>query len=306
MVVVHGESAYLRRCLESLGDTEAVVVQNHPAVDSAGPAGARPSVRVIHVPNRGFGAAVNQGLGRVSSRYALVLNDDVWLHDETLSRLVAYADRDPRLAVVGPRLVYPDGRVYPSMRGFPTPWRLATQYLGLSRIAPWTRLFNALYAGHLDPQRVNAVEFVVGACLLVRMEAVRRVGGLDEGFFMFAEEADWCLRFRAAGWKVVYVPHATATHVGGAATAVAWTAERTHREQERSHLRFLLKHQGPSAAERGRRIILWGYRLRRLVSFGGLRRRYGELAAWLAAGTVPELLDDESRREAPRASPDEP
>ena len=112
----------------------------------------------------------------------------------------------PEAAVVGPRLLNPDGTLQRSVRGFPTLWRLATEYFFLRKLAPRSQALNAFYAGGFDHDEVREVEFVMGACMLVRREAVEQVGPLDEAFFLFSEETDWCYRFREAGWKVRLLP----------------------------------------------------------------------------------------------------
>jgi N-acetylglucosaminyl-diphospho-decaprenol L-rhamnosyltransferase len=121
--------------------------------------------------------------------------------------------------------------------------------------------------------------------MLVRRAAVDDVGPLDERFFLFNEETDWCYRFRRAGWKVVFHPAAEAVHVGGATHG-----GRFFREQVRGQLLFLEKHHGPAAAERARRMLVAALRLRGLAFPGERGRMYADAARWLAGGTVPALL----------------
>jgi GT2 family glycosyltransferase len=125
----------------------------------------------------------------------------------------------------------------------------------------------------------------MGACMLVRREAIDEVGGLDEEFFLFSEETDWCYRFRQAGWKVLFNPDASCTHVRGASHG-----GRLYRENLRGHLRFLAKHHGLPYARRARRLLLVSLRLRGVLFRGERRTAYREAADWLASGDVPELL----------------
>ena len=174
------------------------------------------------------------------------------------------------------------------MRGFPTVWRLATEYLFLRKLAPRSSMLNAFYAGGFGHDQVREAEFVMGACMLVRRAAIDQVGGLDESFFLFSEETDWCYRFAQAGWKVLFYPGAECVHVGGASHG-----GRMFRENLRGHLRFLAKHGGPRDAERARRLLRRACRLRALLFRGERGRMYREAAAWLGSGAVPALLEQE-------------
>ena len=245
-----------------------------------------PNVRVIESENRGLGAGWNVGLRETTSTYALLLNADAWLAQRALDRLVEFADSRPRAAVVGPRLLNPDGTLQRSVRGFPTVWRLATEYFFLRKLAPGSSLFNAFYAGGFDHDEVREVEVVMGACMLVRRDAVEQVGDCDEDYFLFSEETDWCFRFREAGWEVVFFPGAECTHVRGASHS-----GRLYRENLRGHLLFLTKHRGPKVAERARRVLLASLRLRGLVFRGARGRAYRDGAAWLASGSAATLVE---------------
>src|SRR5205085_7747311 len=123
-----------------------------------------------------------------SSEYVFLLNADAWAVDDAVERLAAFADEHPEAAVLGPRLSNPDGTLQRSVRGFPTLWRLATEYLFLRKLAPRSRALNAFYAGPFAHDQIYEAEFVMGAAFLVRREAVDAVGLADEDFFLFSEE----------------------------------------------------------------------------------------------------------------------
>src|SRR5207249_10392144 len=106
-----------------------------------------------------------------------------------------------------------DGRLQRSVRGSPTLWRIATEFLYLRKLAPNTQALNAFYAGGFDHAHVREAEVVRGAVWLVRREAIEQVGPADDAFFLFSEETDWAYRFRQAGWKVLFCPGPGATHV---------------------------------------------------------------------------------------------
>jgi GT2 family glycosyltransferase len=250
-------------------------------------------VRLVELDaNPGYGASLNQGVQFASGDYFLLMNADAWPAHGAVEQLAAFADTEPSAAAIGPRLLNPDGSLQPSMRGFPTLWRLATEYFFLRWLAPRSRVVNAFYGAGFAHDSIQDAEFLVGAVLLTRRRAFEEVGGFDPSFFMFNEEVDLCYRLRRRGWRVVFFPGADFFHVGGASTQLDWS--RMYREQLRSHLRFLNKHYGRRHADQGRRLLLWSMRLRGLVFRGERRRLSREAAAWLAGGDVATLLDSPS------------
>ena len=290
IVVAYNALPWLERCLESVAGHELIVVDHGSTDGTLELVRERfPHARVIEEENRGLGAGLNTGMRAASGEYFLLLNSDAWAIGDAVDELVGFAETQPGAAVVGPRLRNPDGSLQRSVRGFPTPWRIATEYLFLRKLAPGSRWLNAFYAGEFAHDEVREAEFLMGACLLVRREAVDAVGLFDEDFFMFSEETDWCFRFRAAGWKVLFYPGAEFVHVGGASTRREWGP--MFREQVRGHLRFLAKHRGAQQAERARRIMLAALRLRSLLFRGERRRTYSDAARWLASGRVRTLLE---------------
>jgi len=287
VVVTYDALPWLTQCLESVRGVPTVVVDNGSSDGT--PAFVRerfPSARLIEQGNVGLGAGWNRGIEASAGRYVLIFNADAWLTDGSLGRLVAFADSHPRAAVVGPRLLNTDGTLQRSVRGFPTLWRLATEYFFLRKLAPRSRALNAFYAGGFDHDEVRECDWVMGACMLVRREAIETVGGLDESFFLFAEETDWCYRFARAGWKVLFCPSAECVHVGGAAHG-----GRMFRENLRGHLRFFRKHSGERDAERARRLLELACRLRGVLFRGERGEIYRDAGSWLGSGDVAALLE---------------
>jgi GT2 family glycosyltransferase len=241
-----------------------------------------PHVRLIEQENKGMGGGNNAGMRAADGRYFFLLNSDAWVVGDALDELVAFADAHPEAAVVGPRLLNIDGTLQRSVRGEPTLWRLATEYLFIRKLAPHSRLLNPLYRGDFDHDRVAEVDWLSGPALLVRREAADSVGLFDEEFFMFSEEVDWMTRFRRAGWKVLFFPGAEVVHVGGASHG-----GRIYVENLRGHLRWFAKHRGARDAERARKLLLWSLRLRALV----LRRPHErEGARFLSSGDARTLI----------------
>jgi len=280
VVVTYNALPWLERCLESVAGHETVVVDHGSTDGTLELVGTRFSdARLVEQENRGLAAGWNAGVAATSGRYVLLLNADAWALGDAVERLAAFADEHPDAAVVGPRLRNPDGTLQRSVRGFPTLWRLATEFLFLRKLAPRSRALNAFYAGGFDHETVRECDWLMGACLLVRRAAIDAVGPADEGFFLFSEETDWCYRFRAAGWNVLFYPEAEVVHVGGAAHA-----GRHFVEIPRGHVRFLAKHRGRREGERARRLLVLALRLRGLLFRGERGRTYRDAARQLAAG----------------------
>jgi GT2 family glycosyltransferase len=290
VVVTYNALPWIERCLESVRAHETIVVDHGSSDGTVDLVRERfPQARLIQQENKGLGGGSNAGMRMASGDYFLLLNSDAWAVDDGVERLAAFADERPEAAVFGPRLLNPDGSLQRSVRGFPTLWRLATEYLFLRKLAPRSRALNAFYGAGFAHDEVREAEFLLGACLLVRREAADTVGLFDEDFFMFSEETDWCYRFRQAGWKVLFTPDAEFVHVGGATTRQNWGP--MFREQVRGHLRFLAKHRGPREAERARELLLFSLRLRALLFPGDRGRTYGEAARWLGGSAARELLE---------------
>ncbi len=287
VVVTYNALPWIERALESVRGEETIVVDNGSSDGT--PDVVRelfPEATVIEQANLGLAAGWNAGMAAAAGRYALILNADAWLNEGSLERLVRFADARPEAAVIGPKLLNVDGTLQRSVRGVPTLWRLATEYFFLRKLAPRSRLLNAFYAGGFAHDEEREVEVVMGACMLVRRQAVEEVGPLDEAFFLFSEETDWCQRFRDAGWKVLFYPGAQCVHVGGASHG-----GRMFRENVRGHLRYLAKHRGIRYAERARRLLRVALSLRGRLFRDERGRMYRDVADWLGSGPVPELLE---------------
>jgi GT2 family glycosyltransferase len=280
VVVSYNAMPWLEQCLESVRGVETVVVVQGSTDGTLELVRGRfPEVALVEEENRGLAFGWNTGVERTAGRYVLLLNADAWLDPGALDALVAFADSRPDAAVVGPRLRFPDGRLQRSVRGFPTLWRLATEFLFLRKLAPRTRALNAFYGAGFDHAETREAEVLMGAVWLVRRAAIEQVGPADDAFFLFSEETDWAYRFRAAGWQVVFFPGAGATHVYAASHKGLMFVENL-----RGQLRFLRKHRGDAYAERARKLLLVALRLRGVLYRGARGRMYREGAAWLASG----------------------
>jgi GT2 family glycosyltransferase len=219
VVVSYNTVGLLRQCLRSVElpgapPLELFVVDNASTDGSADMvAGEFPRAQLIrNDQNVGFSRANNQALRLASAKYLCLLNSDAEVRDGALARMVGYLDAHPDVGVVGPRLLYPDGSPQSSRRRFPT---IATALIESTVVQRWLPNAPALrryYVADVPDDRVQEVDWLVGACIVVRREAIDDVGLLDERFFMYSEELDWCRRIRAAGWRIVYLPGAVAVH----------------------------------------------------------------------------------------------
>jgi hypothetical protein len=286
VVVTYNALPWIEQCLDSVLGNEVIVVDHGSTDGTVALVRERfPEARLIEQENRGFGAGNNAGMRAANGNYGLLLNSDAWVVGDAIDVLAAYMDDHPDVAVAGPRLLNPDGTLQRSVRGFPTLWRLATEYLFLRKLAPGTRTLNAFYGGGFEHDEIRDVESLYGAALMVRREAADVVGLFDEDFFMFSEETDWLYRFRRAGWRVVFVPDAEVVHVGGATHG-----GKLYVENLRGILRFLAKHHGAREAERARRLLLTSLRVRALTFRGDRRRVYREGVRFLASGKARTLI----------------
>jgi N-acetylglucosaminyl-diphospho-decaprenol L-rhamnosyltransferase len=206
IVVTLNALPYVRRCLESVRDYATVVVDHGSSDGTLETLRAHfPAVTVIEQDNKGLAAGWNRGMEEVADKkYFFILNADAWALDDAVERLISFAEDHPDAAVVGPQLLNLDGSLQRSIRGFPTEWRLATQYWLLHRLGPNLRFFAAASGAGMDHSRTCEVEWIMGAAMLVRNSAVQEVGALDESFFLFSEEVDWCYRFVQTGWRIFY------------------------------------------------------------------------------------------------------
>ena len=239
----------LAACLESLrtafsaGWCEVIVVDNGSADGSPAMVRQRfPAVALIcPARNLGFGGANNLGIRAARGRYFVLLNSDTEVPDGALESMCDFMDANPQVGVLGPKLLNLDGSVQLSCRRFPS-YRTAlfNRYSLLTRLFPrnpYSREYLMTDSGHSDTREVD---WVSGACLIARREAVEEVGLLDEAFFMYAEDVDWCYRMHQKGWKVVYYPEVQVLHHVGCSTRNA--PFRMTVERHRSMWVFYRKH----------------------------------------------------------------
>jgi GT2 family glycosyltransferase len=201
------------------GKLEVILVDNASDDGIAGEVKKRFShVQVIEAKtNLGFAGGNNLGLRKAKGRYLLLLNSDTLVEPETLVKMIDFMDKNPQVGLSTCRVNLVSGRIDPaSHRGFPTPWASLTYYSGLEKLWPKSKLFGQYHQGWKDLSKTHEIDTPVGAFFMLRREAVRQVGLLDERFFMYGEDIDWAYRIKTSGWQVVYTPITKITHLKGA------------------------------------------------------------------------------------------
>ena len=267
LIVSRNAKEDLLRCLKAYFASadvpvEAIVVDNNS--NDGSPAAVTdefPQTTVLVQPrNLGYGRAANVGLERCQGRFVLLLSPDVTVDPQCVGRLADLLLTRPDAGAAGPRLEYPDGRRDPdSRRAFPIPSTLFYQTVGLSRLFPKSSRFGRHNMGHLSETDVHEIDAGTAACLMLRTSALDRVGFFDPRYFMFGEDLDLCYRLKLGGWKIFYVPAATATH-----HAKAPSREKQRQlsyERHRAMWTYHFKHHSEDSSAFGNGLVwaqIWG------------------------------------------------
>lgn len=211
-------------CLRSVYASETVYEYEVIVIDNHSSDGSLESIReefphvtlIANTENTGFAKANNQGMAAAKGRYVLLLNSDTVVQKDTLQTMIAFMDEHPKVGASGCKVVLPDGSLDKACkRGFPTPSASFYYAFGFSKLFPDKPKFNQYQLGHLDPDQEYPVDCLVGAFMLVRRETIEQIGGLDETFFMYGEDIDWCYRIKQAGWDIHYYPKTRIVHYKG-------------------------------------------------------------------------------------------
>lgn len=241
--------ACLASVMAGLGDlaAELIVIDNASddgsadAIAAAFPA----SILIRNAENRGFAAANNQGFAIARGRHVLLLNSDTLVHGTVLADSVAWLDAQPEAGAMGCRVLNTDGTVQLTCSMYPSVLNQLLQATGLWKLRR-PRFFGRYLMTGWARDSTREVEVISGCYLLVRRRVIETVGGLDEAFFFFGEETDWCRRIRAAGWRLVFAPVGEITHHGSVSAR-----KLDHRRDvllTQAKVRLHRKHGGPGAA----------------------------------------------------------
>ncbi|TMD96986.1 MAG: glycosyltransferase family 2 protein [Chloroflexi bacterium] len=267
LVVSRNSKDELLRCLKTFFASadvpvEAIVVDNDSSDGS--PAAVTddfPQATVlVQSRNLGYGRSANVGLERCQGRFVLLLSPEVTLDPQCVGRLADFLLTRPDAGAVGPRLVLPGGRLDPdARRAFPSPTTLFYQTVGLSKLLPRSPRFGRHNMGHLPETEAHEMDAGTAACLMLRRSALDRVGFFDPRYFMFGEDLDLCYRLKLGGWKVFYLPAATATH-----NAKPVSRERERQisyERHRAMWTYHFKHHSEDTSAFGNGLVwaqIWG------------------------------------------------
>lgn len=251
VILSWNDQNYMEECLQSLMHStksrtlEIIVVDNASTDGTPDIVAAKfPSVKLIrNRENLGFPKGNNIGMQASRGKYVFLLNSDVKVLDGCMDALADYLDVHPDIGMIGPRILNRDMTHQSSCRRYPTLWNNFCMMSGLSSAFKESRFFSGEHMFYFKGDRLMDVDVLVGCFWAVRREALDEFGMLDEGFFMYAEDLDWCLRCKKAGWRVVFYPDAESIHYRGGSSAKkdpVWLALT----QQRSVLRYWKKHHG--------------------------------------------------------------
>jgi len=260
IVVSYNSAAHLGLCLSSLEAQRGVDLEIH-VVDNASTDGSAelvhrefPGARLTANPtNLGFARANNQVLDRAVADFYALVNPDTVLPPDAVAACVNHLRSHASAGIAATRLVFPDGTLQPSCYSFLGIRNLFGETFGVHRLLPGLRPLSSFHMPWFRHDRIQEVDWVPGAFLVVRGEVVRTVGGFDDEFFMYAEEMDWCRRIRNAGWRVVFLPEPAVTHIRGASSRS--NAGPMFVQNLMGRVRFLRKHRGVFVAAVARGLI---------------------------------------------------
>lgn len=251
-------------------------------VDNASSDGSAEMVReefpqvilIANSENRGFAAANNQGMQIAQGRYVLLLNPDTIVLDQAIPKTIAFADRNMDIAVVGCQVWLNETEIQQTCFSFPSLSSIFFKETGLRRLFPKSRIFGKADYGWWDRKSQMDVDVVSGMYMLVRRDAIKQVGLMDEDYFVYAEEADWCSRFWKAGWRCVFIPGARIIHLDGGGKSTAQTSTKMFVQHQKSLLLFFKKQQGVISWVAVKFLLIFSMSFRYVVFFAlGLIKR---------------------------------
>jgi GT2 family glycosyltransferase len=239
----------LLQCIGSIISTKGDYSQEIIVVDNASQDGSSEAVKekypeviiIQNSANLGFAKANNIGIKRSCGRYVCLTNSDVQVLNNTLSYMIKYMDKNKKVAISGPKILWPDMTIQYSCMKFPSLWTQVCETMALNRIFPKSASFSGEYMTYYSHDRITKVDWLIGCLMLIRRAALEKDGLLDERFFIYSEETDMCKRFHYSGWEIVFLPDVSAIHNNAASSRK--NPVRFSVEQVVSALKYWKKHK---------------------------------------------------------------
>lgn len=282
IIVSYNTQELLAECLQSVYASRGIDPPQVIVVDNASSDGSPDLVRdkftmvrlITNSQNRGFAAAVNQGLRESQGRYLLLLNPDTQVADDALAVLHRFLEDHPRAGLAGPQLLFPDGRFQHSAFTFPTLPMVFLDFFPVHGRMLDSRLNGRYPHAFYERGKPFSIDHPLGAATMTRRQVLEQVGPLDEKFFIYCEEIDWCMRIKAAGWEIFCQPRAQVVHYGAQATQRNWGPNFV--ELHRSRYRLYEKHYSPLFRKLAR--LLVGVGIRREMARSREEARRGNIS----------------------------
>jgi len=223
IIVSWNSKGFLVKCIDSILTKKTKINYEIIVVDNASTDGSTevlrlkyPEVVIIRNPdNFGFAKANNIGIAKASGKYICFINSDVEVLDNCIDIMYVFMEENTDIGIAGPKIIGKDKFVQRSCMGFPTLWNLFSRSMALDLLFPKTKIFGSQMMTYWPHDSIREVDVINGCFWMVRREAMLQVGPLDETFFIYAEDIDWCRRFHESGWRVIFYPLAEAIHYGG-------------------------------------------------------------------------------------------
>lgn len=233
IIVSFNTKSYLKQCLDSLfshykkelnSKTYEIIVVDNNSTDGSQQMVQKHFPKVLLIQQRentGFAAANNKGINKSIGSYILLLNPDTIVGPTVLAHMLSVVETDSTVGIATCRVVLSDGSLDDAChRGFPTPWRAFCHFSGLSNLFPSSMLFNGYHLGYQNLNTTHEIDACAGAFMMIRRTAGKKVSFLDEDYFWYGEDLDFCFKVKQAGWKVIFVPTVRITHYKGVASGI--------------------------------------------------------------------------------------
>jgi len=273
IIVNYNVKKLLKGCIKSIYETiknieyEVIVIDNNSSDGSVEMLKNEfPQVKIIeNTENKGFAAANNQGINVSRGKYILLLNPDTIVLPNAINTMLEFMDNRAEAGAVGCKILNPDGTLQSSCRNFPSILIILYDSIGLHRVFSKSKIVSRYYLRYWDHDEIRVVDSVKGACLMIRQEVIKKVGLLDERFFLFGEEVDWCRRIKENGWKVFFTPNAQIIHYGGQSSKQQ--SRKNLIESHKARQQYFQKYYGSTGVYLSKMIFGFGVLLRIMACF---------------------------------------